>query len=267
MDIKGRAVIVTGAGSDGCGRAIAIRFAGEGAAVVVDDVDEAGARETLRRIEADGGRGMIAGCDVRTDDGARELIELTGRSYGAPAVVVNNASHPYHPDDPLEHWREIIETDLLGPVCLTRRAIGAMRAGGRGGAIVNMCSISALPFGGIKTSSVPAYDAAKAGMMHLTTNLAALAATDNIRVNCLVPGWMASKGPRTYWESLTPEERLARRVPSRLLSLDEVADVVVRLATDETLFGRAVVWQSEDVPRLIAVGDAGHEAFEDFDRR
>ena len=259
-------MIVTGAGSDGCGRAIAIRLACEGGAVVVDDIDEAGAAETVRRIESGGGRAMVAACDVRSDDGARALIALAERSFGAPAVVVNNASAPYHPDEPLEHWREAIETDLLGPVCLTRRAIDAMRADGRGGAIVNMCSISALPFGGIKTSAVPAYDAAKAGLMHLTTNLAGLAQTDNIRVNCLVPGWMASKGPREYWESLTPEERKARRVPSRLLSLDEVADIVLRLATDETLYGRAVVWQSEEAPALIPVGDRGHAAFEAFER-
>jgi NAD(P)-dependent dehydrogenase (short-subunit alcohol dehydrogenase family) len=192
MDVTGRAVIVTGAGSDGCGRAIATRFAREGAAVVVNDIDEDGANETARVIIADGGRAMTARSRIGSDEGARELMELAVRTYGSPAVVVNNASEAYHPDDPLEFWREIIETDLLGVVCLTRRAIEAMRDDGRGGAIVNMSSISALPFGGIRTSAVPAYDAAKAGVMRLTTNLAGLAATDRIRVNCLVPGWMAS---------------------------------------------------------------------------
>jgi len=125
-----------------------------------------------------------------------------------------------------------------------------------GGAIVNMTSISALPHG--RTRPAPCYDAAKAGLLRLTTMLALLAETEKIRVNCLAPGWIATPHVREYWESLTPEERQLRGVPSRLLSLDEVAGAVLRLATDESLAGRVMIWWSEDSPKLIRWGDRGY---------
>jgi 3-oxoacyl-[acyl-carrier protein] reductase len=263
MDVLKKAVIVTGAGSDGCGRAIARRFAHDGAPVVVADVDERGLRETVGLIVREGGRAAASRTDMGSEEAVRELIGLAEKSFGSVGVLVNMASPAYHPEEPLGNWRETIEIDLLGTVYATRYAIESMRRSD-GGAIINMGSISALPFGGETTSDVAAYDAAKAGVMRLTANLAWLAQSDGIRVNCLTPGWIASKGPREYWESLSPEERLTRGVPSRLLSLDEVADMVVRLATDRTLFGRIIVWQSEDVPKLIPVGDRGYEALEPF---
>lgn len=256
-----KAVIVTGAGGDGCGRAIAKRFARAGAPVVAADLDEGGAQETATLIERDGGCAHAFRADIRSEQAVRDLIDFAVRTYGALGVLVNDASAPYHPDEPLGYWRETIETDLLGAVIAMQYAIAAMRRGG-GGAIVNIASISALPFGGDAAADVPAYDAAKAGVMRMTASLAWLANADGIRVNCLAPGWIASHGPREYWESLTPDERAARGVPSRLLSLDEVAEMVMRLATNDKLYGRIVVWQSEDVPRLVPIADRGYERLE-----
>jgi NAD(P)-dependent dehydrogenase (short-subunit alcohol dehydrogenase family) len=86
----------------------------------------------------------------------------------------------------------------------------------------------------------PAYDAAKAGTLRLTTGLGWLGEKANIRVNCLAPGWIVSEQVRTFWERWTPDERIERGAPSRLLSLDQVADAVVRLATDESLHVRVM---------------------------
>jgi len=170
---------------------------------------------------------------------------------------VNNASAPFHPDDPLDHWFETVETDFLGTMYGIRAAIDALRRTG-GGAIVNISSISALWHG--RERPAPAYDAAKAGVLRLTTTLGWLGEKENIRVNCLAPGWIASEQVRAYWEPLTPAERQQRGAPSRLLELDQVADAVVRLATDESLHGRVMVWWSEDEPRLIPWGDVGYAA-------
>jgi NAD(P)-dependent dehydrogenase (short-subunit alcohol dehydrogenase family) len=142
--------------------------------------------------------------------------------------------------------------------------IEAMRRNG-GGAIVNIASISALWHGRRTPGGIPAYDAAKAGLIRLTTGLRNLASSDRIHVNCLAPGWIATHGPLEYWQSLTPEERLARGVPSKLLQPDEIAAAVYKLATDTTLAGRIVLWWSEDQPRLIADGDRGYRDFEDFE--
>ena len=101
-------------------------------------------------------------------------------------------------------------------------------------------------------------------MIRMSTRLASLAETDGIRVNCLAPGWIATDGVRQYWESLTPAERAARGVPSRLLSTDEISEAVVRLAEDRPLAGRVLVWWSEDAPRLIEWGDRGYRDLVEF---
>jgi NAD(P)-dependent dehydrogenase (short-subunit alcohol dehydrogenase family) len=255
MDLKNKAVIVTGAGGDGSGRAIARRFAREGAAVVVCDLNEPGARETVQQIEAAGGRAAFYSADVRAEEQVRALVGFTEQTFGSLAVMVNNASAPFHPDEPLEHWFETIQTDLLGAMYGIRAAIDALRRGG-GGAIVSMSSISALWHG--RDHPAPSYDAAKAGVLRLTTALGWLGEKENIRVNCLAPGWIASAQVRAYWEPLTPEERRQRGAPSRLLELDQVADAVLLLATDESLYGRVLVWWSEDEPRLIPWADPGY---------
>jgi acetoacetyl-CoA reductase len=123
---------------------------------------------------------------------------------------------------------------------------------------VNIASISALWHGRKTPGGIPGYDVAKAGMIRLTTRLAPLAETDAIRVNCLAPGWIATEEVRQYWESLTPEERAMRGVPSRLLTTEQIVETVVRLTEDRSLAGRILVWWSEDAPRLIQWGDRGY---------
>ena len=210
-------VIVTGSGGTGCGRAIALRFAIRGAVVVVSDTNEAGGLETARLIERSGGRAAFFSADVRSESRMRDLVSFAEATLGGVTVLVNNASAP-HCGEELESWTVPLETDLLGAIYATRWAIEAMRRG-NGGAIANIASISALWHGRKTAGGFPGYDVAKAGMICMTTRLASLAHTDRIRVNCLAPGWIATDGPRQYWESLTAEERVERGVPSRLLTM------------------------------------------------
>jgi NAD(P)-dependent dehydrogenase (short-subunit alcohol dehydrogenase family) len=254
---------VTGAGGTGCGRAVALRFARDQYPVVVADLKEAGGCETVGLIEARGGKAIFSRTDVREEEQVRKMIALAERTFGGLGVLVNNASGPvFRPDEPLEYWREMVSTDLLGTLYATRSAIESMRHTG-GGAIVNIASISAL-WHGRRNAGAPAYDVAKAGVIRLTTALSPVVGKDGIRVNCLAPGWIATDGPRQYWESLTPDERRERGVPATLLMPEQVADAVVRLATDESLTGRVLLWWSEDAPRLIAWGDRGYEDAEVF---
>jgi len=136
-------VIVTGSGGTGCGRAIAARFAADGSAVVVSDINEAGGHETVRLIERSGGRAAFFRTDVRQESQVRELVSFAEATFGTVTVLVNNASAPNGAVDGLENWMECLETDLLGAIYATRWAIEAMRRGD-GGAIVNIASISAL---------------------------------------------------------------------------------------------------------------------------
>src|SRR5438105_221588 len=142
MTDENRAVIVTGAGGAGCGRSISARFAADGAAVIVSDIDEVGGHDTVRLIERNGGRATFFRADVRNESQVRDLVSFAETTFGGVSVLVNNASAP-HGGEGIDSWMDPVETDLLGALYATRWAIEAMRRGG-GGAIVNIASISAL---------------------------------------------------------------------------------------------------------------------------
>jgi NAD(P)-dependent dehydrogenase (short-subunit alcohol dehydrogenase family) len=260
MILHGRTAIVTGSGGSGCGRAIALRLAAEGANLVVSDTDSSGGEETRRLIEGAGGRAVFRPADVRKETEIRELVAFATGEFGPLGLLVNNATAPFSHGYEMASWLVTAETDFIGPLIATRYAVDAMREAKQGGAIVNISSISALWHGRRTPAGAPVYDAAKAGLLRLTTGLAELAKSDGIRVNCLAPGWIATDGPRQYWESLTPEQRAERGVPARLLSTAEIAGAVVRLATDESLAGRVLFWWSDDEPKLLAWGDRGYKS-------
>lgn len=264
MELRGKVAIVTGAGGGGSGRAIAKRIARDGGLVVVSDIDDDGGAWTVAEIGAFGGRATYRRADVRNAREVRDLVAFAESTYGAPSVMVNNASGPeYRPDRPLDSWMEIVETELLGAMHGLRYARDAMRPQG-GGAIVNVSSTSALEYGRLRPGGSPAYDAAKAAVLHLTTMLRFLADTEHIRINCIVPHWVASPGPKAYFDSLTPQQREQLGIPSALVTLEEMADAVLRLATDETLAGRALIVWGGRRPALIPLGDRGYRELEEL---
>jgi NAD(P)-dependent dehydrogenase (short-subunit alcohol dehydrogenase family) len=255
MEVRNKVAIVTGAGGGGSGRAEARRLAREGARVVVSDIDEAGGHETARLISADGGTATFVRADVAIETDVRSLIAAAERTYGGLDILVNNAG-PYYQKEPLEYWKETVEGNLLGTMYGIIHAVEAMRRR-HGGAIITIGSTSAVGHGW-KHSLSPAYDAAKAGVMRLTTTLAWLKDKDNIRVNCLVPDWVATEEIARWVEPLTPQQRKAERVPDVLTTLDEIGDAMMQLIRDDTLAGRILVWWSGEPRRLIPVGDRGH---------
>src|SRR5260370_37683697 len=110
MEIRGKVAKGTGAGGNGSGRAIACRFAAEGAAVVVSDINEAGGRETVRRIESAGGRAAFSAADVREEQQMRFLIDFAGNTFGGLGVLLNNAPATVRPLEPLEHGADTVQT-------------------------------------------------------------------------------------------------------------------------------------------------------------
>jgi NAD(P)-dependent dehydrogenase (short-subunit alcohol dehydrogenase family) len=139
-------------------------------------------------------------------------------------------------------------------------AIDAMQRRG-GGAIVNIGSTSALGHGR-KHSPWPGYDIAKAGVIRLTTTLGWLGEKENIRVNCVIPGWIASHEVATYVASVSPTERQARGVPKTLITLEQMSDAVLGLIADPTLAGRLLLYVNDEPPRLISPSDAGYASLE-----
>jgi len=250
MKTEGRVAIVTGAGAEGSGRAIAMAFAHSGASVVVGDIDPIGGKETVDRIEAAGARAAFVRADVRVRDDIRRLARFAERDFGGLDILVNNAGNtwpPHFPDCPPDHWEAALDLNLRGPMFAIQVALEAMRRRG-GGAIVNVSSVAGLGYG---PHDSPEYAAAKAGLIRLTATLAPLAETDNVRVNCVVPHWIETEEVKREIAALSPPEEAD--VP-RLLQPSEVADAVVGLVEDDTLAGRCLVMWCEEPPHLIDPG-------------
>jgi NAD(P)-dependent dehydrogenase (short-subunit alcohol dehydrogenase family) len=233
VELKDRVAIVTGAGS-GIGREVARVLAGAGASVVVSDIDEAGAQETLKMITAGGGTAHFVRADTSKPGDHETLVGETVKRFGALHIAVNNAGigGPSAPtgEYPLDGWDKVIAINLSGVFYGMRCQIPAMKAAG-GGSIVNMSSI----LGQVGFRNAPAYVSAKHGVVGLTKNAAIEHAGDNIRVNSVGPGFI-----RTPLLDNMGEEALkaiaAMHPMNRLGTVTEVADLVLWLASGRASF-------------------------------
>lgn len=247
MEIRNRVAIVTGAGAGGTGRAIALRLAQEGAAIAVTDVDPAGGEETVRLIKAHKGRAAFVRADMRVDDDIEGMIAFAERQFGGLDMLVNNAGwtdEPHFPEASPAHWGATLDLNLRGPMFGTQCAIEAMWRTG-GGAVVNIASVAGLGYG---PHNSPEYAAAKAGLIRFTASLASLREHMNVRVNCVIPQWIATEHVKATIAAMSPDERA--QVPDRLNEPEEIADAVVEFIRDDELTGRVMVcWCGE--PRTL----------------
>ena len=225
--------LVTGAAS-GIGRAIARRYAAEGARVVVSDVDLEGGRQTVSQIEEADGQAVFVEADVSDPEASADLVRQTVEAYGRLDIACNNAgiSGAQHPTGgyPLDAWDRVIAVNLSGVFYGLRAQIPAMLETG-GGAIVNVASI--LGRVGFKTS--PAYVAAKHGVVGLTRTAALEYSAQGVRVNAVGPGFIDT--PLLDGADGAQRDRLVQRHPiGRLGQPDEVAALVAWLGSDQAGF-------------------------------
>jgi len=223
IDLAGKVVVVTGAGH-GIGRAVAERFAIEGARVVVNDVDQARADEVTRAI---GGESIAVAADVAKSSEVSVLFDATLDRFGTVDVLVNNAGNIYAARHFLEGdeawWDQVLAVNLKGAFLCSKRAADVM-VRKRAGVIINMSS------GGATRAhrGNVAYDASKGGIEAMTRAMALDLAPYGIRVNAIVPGLI-----RTY--DICDEVAVERGavVPmARLGTPEDVAGPTVFLATD-----------------------------------
>ena len=190
--LDGKVVVVTGA-AGGIGRSIAERFAGQGAKVVVNDVNAEAAAEVTASITDADGVAVAAVADVSDGDAVAAMFDTVMAEYGTVDVLVNNAGlvspmlHFFEADE--AWWRKIIDVNLTGHFLCSHRAARIMAKAG-GGNIINMSS------GGATRAhrAFTAYDATKGGIEALTRAMALDLGPYNIRVNALMPGSIDTSG-------------------------------------------------------------------------
>jgi NAD(P)-dependent dehydrogenase (short-subunit alcohol dehydrogenase family) len=239
MKIKGKVGVVTG-GASGIGRATAERLAKEGAAIVVADLDEGGGAETVKRIESAGGSAVFVNADVTRIADVRRMLDTAVSKFGRLDILHNNAGiavgAPGFPEAPPERWHLVIEIDLQAVVLGTGLAAPLMQKNG-GGAIVNTASMAGL----YPHRQDVVYGAAKGGVVNFTHSLAFWEAERKIRVNCVCPGIVDTPMVRRGIEAATKLGFVAKAfMPAKMIQPEEIADAVVSLVRDDSLFGCAL---------------------------
>ena len=226
----GRTAVITG-GARGIGRAVAEHFAAEGARVLITGRDAARVAQAAREIE---GEVIFLPGDIADAGTPQGIVDCAMEHWGRIDVLVNNAGlHDQSGflEQTKEDWDYVLGVVLTGPYFLAQKCARVMVTQGRG-SIINVGSIDANGYDG----PVPAYGAAKAGLVNVTRYMAVVLGPHGVRANSISPGVVA-----TTWAESMPElyEDLSRhlsegRVPlRRMIKPKEIAEVVGFLASDD----------------------------------
>jgi glucose 1-dehydrogenase/3-oxoacyl-[acyl-carrier protein] reductase len=243
--LAGKVALITGA-SRGIGRAIAARCAREGAAVAVNYVtgpepvqgkdNAADAEALVREIRGAGGRALAVEADVSNGAAVQQMVARIGQELGTVDVLVNNAGIetivPFL-EMTEEQYQRVLDVNLKGEWLCAQAVVRALVAAGKPGAIVNVASIQS----GMALPGRSHYAPSKRGVEALTRNLAAELAPNNIRVNCINPGLIATDMTDWVMKDAQILPIILDKIPlHRAGEPDEIAKVAVFLASDDASY-------------------------------
>ena len=236
--LEGKVAVITGAGA-GIGRASALVFARQGAAVVVADLDVAAGEGAASQIRREGGKAAFVQADVAESDQVERMVRSAVEAFGRVDVLFNNAGVNFPAtvvDISEEAWRRSLDVNLKGVMLGCRHVIPEMLKIG-GGSIINTASMLGL----VASPRQAPYAAAKGAVVMLTRQVAIDYAQRNIRVNCLCPSEVNTEMNRRFIEqSPNPQAELRRvlaRIPmDRMAEPEEIASAALFLASDDSSY-------------------------------
>ncbi|MDF9744010.1 SDR family NAD(P)-dependent oxidoreductase [Natrinema salsiterrestre] len=252
FSVDGETAIITGS-SSGIGKSIAERFAEDGVDVVVcsreqDNVDPVA--EAINDSDSPG-RALAVECDVTDRDAVDALVEATVEEFGGLDVLVNNAGASFMADfDDISPngWKTIIDININGTYHCTHAAAEYLKDGG--GSVINLASVA----GQRGSPLMSPYGAAKAAVINLTTTLSYEWAHDDVRVNCIAPGFVATPGVESQM-GVSAENIDRDDVARRIGTVEEIADVTQFLASPASSYLVGETITAQGVPQI----DEEHE--------
>jgi len=230
-----KVALVTGGGG-GMGRATSLGFAREGAKVLVADLNEEAAKETVAQVRAAGGRAEAIGVDVTSEASVRKMVERALSAFGRLDIAFNNAGI-HRINIPLVDvdeatWDKVIDTNLKGGLLCMKHEFPAMLAAG-GGAIGNTSSIG----GVVAAPGLSPYIASKHGVVGITRAAALDYISKGIRINCVLPGATHTAMLQDWLGDPAVVERIKQQHPiGRFAQADEIARAVLFLASNDASF-------------------------------
>jgi NAD(P)-dependent dehydrogenase (short-subunit alcohol dehydrogenase family) len=261
MRLENKVAVVTG-GGNGIGRACCVRFAEEGADVVVADVLDGPGAETVAAVEGAGRKAVLVRADATSAADNDTVMQAAVDTFGGLDIVVTAAgiSHAGYRSDadlqselervasgqsfaddparsfaelPFEEWRQVLEVNLTGTFLALQSAARRMLDTGRRGSMITIASIAAK----VPEAGTPSYGVSKAGVWMLTKQAARALAPAGIRVNAIGPGFIETNMTRILHEIPEAEERIMANIPmGRMGTPREIANTALFLASDESSY-------------------------------